>query len=51
MEEVVGKVVTDIAEDAAAEDCLCDVWVPVKEGVREAVEGGCEDQEEGWRHH
>ena len=50
MQEVMGQIVADVAEDAAAEDRNRDVPVPVEDEVGEAVEGRGEHDEEGGRH-
>lgn len=41
MQEVVGEVVADVAEDAPAEDGRCHIPVPVEDGVCEAIEWCC----------
>lgn len=50
MQKVMGQIVADVAEDAAAEDGDGDVPVPVEDKVGEAVEGGGEHDEEGGWH-
>lgn len=45
------KVVTDVSEDAAAEDSFSDIWIVGEKKVGQAIEGGCEDKEEGGWHH
>ena len=43
VQEVVGQVVADVAEDTTTEDGFGDVGVVVEDFVGEAVEGGGED--------
>ena len=50
MQEVMGQVVADVTEDAAAVYRYGDVPVPVKDEEGEAVEGGGEHDEKGGRH-
>ena len=50
MQEVMGQIVANVAEDAAAVDRDRDVPVPVEDEVGEAVEGCGEHDEEGGRH-
>ena len=50
VEEVVGQVVTNVAEDATGENSGCDVPVPVEDGMCQVIEWDSEDNEEGRRH-
>ena len=51
VQEIVCKIIADVAEYAAAVDC--DSGVPVVEEykVGEVPEGGGEYEKEGWRHY
>lgn len=51
MEEVVGQVITDVAEDAAAENGSCGIPVVEEYRMRQLPERGRKDQEESRRHH
>ena len=50
VQEVVGAVVADVAEDAAAVHCDCGVPVVEEDGVGELPEGRGEDEEKCGRH-
>ena len=50
MQEVMCQVVADVAKDATAEDCGCNIPIPVEHEVRKPVERCRKYNEQGRRH-
>lgn len=50
MKEVVGQVIADVSENAAAVDCDSYIPVPIENGMSELPEWCREHYKQGWRH-